>query len=147
MRHLILACTFALISLFAHAEVIDIDTAQLEKLLKDGTPLVDVRTQPEWEESGIIGGSKLFTFFNEEGRAEPAAWMTKVAPIAKPNQPIIIICRSGNRSKATSRFLSEQAGYTTVYNVKTGIKGWIKDGGAVVPAAQSIAACRSAKTC
>ena len=28
-----------------------------------------------------------------------------------------------------------------------GIKGWIKEGGAVVPAAQSIAACRTAKTC
>lgn len=147
MRHLLLACSFALVSLFAHAEVIDIDKAQLEKLVKSGVPLIDIRTQPEWEDTGIISGSKLLTFFDDSGRADPPSWLAKVSPVAKPDQPVIIICRSGARTKAVSKFLSQQAGYRTVYNVKTGIKGWLNEGGAVVPASQSIAACRSAKTC
>jgi rhodanese-related sulfurtransferase len=147
MRHLILACSLALASLWAHAEIIDIDKAELDKLIKSGVPVVDIRTQAEWEDTGIVNGSKLLTFYDERGRVDPAAWLEKLAPIAKPDQPVIVICRSGNRTKDVSQLLSQQAGYTKVYNVKSGIKGWIKEGGAVVPATQSIAACRTAKTC
>ena len=147
MRHLILTCCLALSALLAHAEIIDVDNAELDKLMKSGVPVVDIRLQSEWEETGIVGGSKLLTFFDERGKADPAAWLEKVKPIAKPNEPLIVICRSGNRTKAVSQFLSQQAGYTKVYNVKQGIKGWIANGGPVAPATQSIAACRSAKTC
>jgi rhodanese-related sulfurtransferase len=147
MRHLILSCCLVLVTLFAHAEVIDIDNAELAKLLKDGVPVIDVRLQSEWEETGIVGGSKLLTFFDENGRHNAPAWLEKVKPIAQPNEPVIVICRSGNRTKAVSQFLSQQAGYAKVYNVKNGIKSWIGSGAPVVPATQSIAACRAAKTC
>mgnify|MGYP001764830067 CR=1 FL=1 len=109
--------------------------------------VIDIRTKPEWEETGIVPGSKLLTFFDERGKADPAAWLDKVKPLAGPNDPVIVICRSGNRTKAVSQFLSQQAGYAKVYNVKSGIKGWIADKGAIVPATQSIAACQAAKTC
>lgn len=147
MRRLILTCCLGLASLLVHAEVIDIDNAELARLLKDGVPVIDIRLQSEWEETGIVGGSALLTFFDERGRHNAPAWLEKVAPIAKPNEPVIVICRTGNRTKAVSQFLSQQAGYATVYNVKAGIKGWIASGAPVVPASQSIAACRSAKTC
>jgi len=146
MRRLLLACLIATTSI-AHAEVIDIDNAQLDKLRQSGVPVVDIRLQSEWEETGIVGGSKLLTFFDEKGRADAAGWLEKVKPFAKPNEPVIVICRTGNRTKAVSQFLSQQAGYTTVYNVKAGIKGWIGAGGPVVPATQTIASCKAAKTC
>ncbi|MBK7648297.1 MAG: rhodanese-like domain-containing protein [Betaproteobacteria bacterium] len=146
MRQLLLACLFAVTG-FAHAEVIDIDNAQLEKLNKSGVPVIDIRLQSEWEETGIVSGSRLLTFFDEKGRADPVGWLEKVKPIAKPNEPVIVICRSGNRTKAVSQFLSQQGGYTTVYNVKSGIKGWIGAGGAVVPATPTIASCKATKTC
>lgn len=147
MRHLFAICCLTLASLLAHAEIIDIDNAELARLIQSGVPLIDIRTQPEWEETGIIAGSRLLTFFDERGRADPGPWLDKVKPLAKTSEPIIVICRSGNRTKAVSQFLSQQAGYSRVYNVKNGIKGWIGTGGAIVPAKQSIAACRSAKTC
>jgi rhodanese-related sulfurtransferase len=147
MRHLLLSCCLALASLLAHAEIIDIDNAELARLTKSGIPLIDVRTLPEWQETGIISDSKLLTFFDEQGHYDAASWLEKLKPIATPNQAVIVICRSGNRTKAVSQFLSQQAGYTKVYNVKSGIKGWISSGGALVPATQSIAACRSGKTC
>ena len=146
MRRLLLACLIAATG-FARADIIDIDNAQLDKLTKSGVPVVDIRLQSEWEETGIVAGSKLLTFFDEKGRADAAGWLEKVKPIAQPNEPVIVICRSGNRTKAVSRFLSQQAGYSTVYNVKAGIKGWIGNGGPVIPATQSIAACKAAKTC
>jgi len=147
MRRLLTATCLALIPLLAQAEVIDIDTAELDKLIKNGVPVVDIRLQSEWEETGIVSGSQLLTFFDEHGKVDAPTWVNKLAPIAKPDQPVILICRTGNRTRAASQFLSQQVGYTKVYNVKTGIKGWIKDGGAVVPASQTIAACRNAKTC
>lgn len=147
MRRLLTATCLALISVLAHAEVIDIDSAELDKLIKNGVPVVDIRVQSEWEDTGIVSGSQLLTFFDERGKVDAPDWVNKLAPIAKPDQPVILICRTGNRTRAASQFLSQQVGYSKVYNVKTGIKGWIKDGGAVVPATQTIAACRNAKTC
>jgi len=147
MRHLFLTAGLALCASLANAEVIDIDNAELARLVKNGVPVVDIRLQTEWEETGIVSGSKLLTFFDERGRHNAPAWLDKVKPIAGPQDPVIVICRSGNRTKAVSRFLSEQAGYAKVYNVRNGIKQWVQEGGTVVPAGQSIAACRAAKTC
>ena len=147
MRRLITTLILSLSAALAHAEVIDISNAELDKLLKSGVPVIDIRTQAEWEDTGIVKGSALLTFFDERGRTDASAWLNKVIPVAKPEQPVIVICRSGNRTKPVSLFLSQQAGYAKVYNVKDGIKGWIKNGGEVVPATQTIAACRSAKTC
>ena len=146
MHRLLLICLLALSSV-VRAEVIDIDNAQLEKLVKSGVPVIDIRLQSEWEETGIVAGSQLLTFFDEKGRYDAAGWLDKVKPVARPNEPVIVICRTGNRTKPVSQFLSQQAGYATVYNVKHGIKGWIGAGGPVVPAAQTIASCKAEKTC
>ena len=147
MRQLVVFFCLALSALLARAEVIDIDNVQLTQLMKSGVTVIDIRTQPEWEETGILPGSKLLTFFDERGKADPAVWLDKVKPLAKPSDPVVVICRSGNRTKPVSQFLSQQAGYAKVYNVKGGIKGWLGDKGSLVPATQSIATCQAAKTC
>jgi rhodanese-related sulfurtransferase len=147
MRRILLLCCLALATVAARAEVIDIDNAQLAQLMKNGVTVVDIRTQPEWDETGILPGSKLLTFFDERGRADPAAWLEKLKPLAQPGDPVVVICRSGNRTKPVSQLLSQQAGYAKVYNVKSGIKGWLNDKGAVVPAKQTIATCNPGKTC
>lgn len=146
MHRLLIASLLAFAQL-ARAEVIDIDNTQLEKLRQSGVPVIDIRLQTEWEETGIVAGSSLLTFFDAQGKFDAAAWLEKVKPIAKPGEPVIVICRTGNRTKPVSQFLSQQAGYTTVYNVKHGIKGWIGAGGAVESATQSIASCKASKTC
>lgn len=147
MRRFLLFGCLVLSALLARAEVIDIDNAELAQLIKSGVTVIDIRTQPEWEETGIVPGSKLLTFFDERGRADPAAWLEKLKPLARPGDPVVVICRSGNRTRPVSQLLSQQAAQGKVYNVRNGIKGWIGSGGAVVPAAQSIAACRAGKTC
>src|SRR5690242_13605020 len=131
----------------ARADIIDIDNSELVRLSGAGVPVIDVRTVPEWEETGIIAGSHPLTYFDERGQADPVAWLQKAKGIAKAGDPVIVICRSGHRSKAVSQFLSQQAGYAKVYNVKSGIRAWLQEGRPTVPAAPALAACRAAKNC
>ncbi|TXT23219.1 MAG: Rhodanese domain-containing protein [Gallionellaceae bacterium] len=137
----LLAATFG-----ARAEIVDIENEELASLMSAGVPVIDVRTAPEWEETGIVPGSHLLTFFDERGKADPGAWLGKAKVVAQPAKPVIVICRSGNRTKAVSQFLSQQ-GYGKVYNVKHGIRSWTKEGRQVIPAAPALASCRKAQTC
>ena len=47
------------------------------------------------------------------------------------NDPVVLICRSGNRTDVVARELVEQ-GYTKVYNVRHGISRWIGESNPVV---------------
>jgi len=109
----------------------DIDNSKLEKMLKNGAVLVDVRTPPEWGHLGVVPGSKLITFFNERGAYNLDDFMKQLEKkgISK-NDDVVVICRSGNRSVHVSNMLTAK-GYSSVYNVKRGIKGWIREGKSV----------------
>jgi len=131
----------------ARADVIDIDNAELAKLAAAGVPVIDIRTRPEWEQSGIVPGSHLLTFFDERGNADPATWLERAKAISKPGDPVIVICRTGNRTKALSQFLSQRVGYAKVYNVRQGIVAWGREGRPITSAAPTLAACRAARTC
>lgn len=146
MKH-ILACLIALLGTNAQAEVIHIGNEALATLLASGATLVDIRTEPEWKETGIVDGSHLLTFFDEQGRFDARAWADKLGTFARADEPIIVICRTGNRTRAVSDFLDRQAGYKKVYNVKNGIVGWMKDKRPVAPATQALASCKSAGHC
>ena len=129
------------------AAVVDIDNAEMARLVAAGVPIVDIRTEGEWKETGIVPGSRLLTFFDERGRADPAAWLQQVQGVATPDQPVIVICRSGNRTKAASQFLSEQAGYRTGYNVREGIRAWAREGRPLAPVASAVARCPGGANC
>lgn len=130
----LLGIATSLLALAAGAEVIDIDNTRLASLAAKGVPLIDIRTAGEWSSTGIIAGSKLLTFFDEKGQANPPQWLETAKAIANPGQPLILVCRSGKRSRAASQFLSDQAGYKTVYNVSGGINGWLGENRPLVPA-------------
>ena len=147
MHRLILVCSLMVAAFAARADVVDIDNAELAKLAAAGVPVIDIRTRPEWEQTGIVPGSHLLTFFDERGQADPAAWLERAKAISKPGDPVVVICRTGNRTKVVSQFLSQRAGYAKVYNVRNGIVAWTNEGRSVGSAAPALAACRAAKTC
>ncbi|TVO58766.1 rhodanese-like domain-containing protein [Denitromonas halophila] len=142
-----LIAALAGLSFSAVADTVNIDDATLERLRADGVPVVDIRTAPEWQQTGIVPGSHLLTFFDKRGEAEPEAWLARLQAIAKPGQPVVLICRSGNRSTVVSRFLTENAGYTKVYNVEAGIRGWVKAERPVVKAVEAASTCERASAC
>lgn len=102
----------------------NIDNAQLKELLARGVKMVDVRRVEEWQQTGVVAGSRKLTAFDGRGqfnRDFPSMFQEFVGP----DEEIIVICRVGNRSAVVSQMLTQQAGYTKVYNVTEGIMDWI----------------------
>ena len=147
IKQAIVTAVLCLVALGARAEVQNIDNAELAHLAASGVAMIDIRAEPEWKETGVIPGSRLLTFFDEKGRADPPAWLEKVKAVARPDQPVILICRSGNRTRAATQFLAQQAGYKTVYNATTGINSWAREGRSMVPATAAMAGCASGTRC
>jgi rhodanese-related sulfurtransferase len=116
------------------AELVDIDNTELQKLLNEKTLIIDVRGAEEWSETGVIKSSQLLTFFDKAGNVDTEKWHADIAQISDKTTPVIVICRSGARSKKVGNWLLTTLGYETVYNVTGGIVGWKNsDGETVTP--------------
>lgn len=123
---------------YAATPYTNIDNQQLKSLQATGIPVYDIRRTEEWAQTGIVEGSHRLTFVDEKGRVMPD-FVTKFTQAVGKNDPVILICRTGNRTDVLSHALVEQLGYTHVYNVKNGITRWISEGLPVVrnPAAKN----------
>ncbi len=108
-----------------------IDNQQLKTLQAQGIPVYDIRRTEEWAQTGVVEGSKRLTFVDDKGRVNPE-FVEKFTSAVNKNDPVILICRTGNRTDTLSRALAEQLGYTKIYNVKNGITRWISEGLPVV---------------
>ena len=113
------------------AKYSNINNIELKLLLDRGVKIVDIRRQEEWVATGIIKGSQKVTAFNENGDFIKIFVQSMMAA-ASPEEEVILICRSGNRTVAIAKFLTEQRGFKKVYNVTNGISKWIKDGFPVI---------------
>lgn len=111
----------------ACAKPIPINNEQLAELMAQGVPVVDIRTAPEWRETGVLPGSILLTFFDEHGHYDAAQWLKELNAQIDSQKPFILICRSGNRTGMISQFLSNKVGLPTVYNVEKGIRPWLAE--------------------
>lgn len=127
LSKIIFVCVIGLVSnqLFAN-EVQHIGNEEFNNLLLQGVAVVDVRTTSEWRETGVIKDSYLIMFFDEKGKYDLNAWLSKVSDVANKNEPLVLICHSGSRSKQLAKYLISVVGYESVYNVKRGIQHWIK---------------------
>ena len=119
---------FFIVTSQVNADVQLADNDKIISLMKQGVPLIDIRTNSEWRSTGIIKNSKLLTFFNKDGKSDVKSWMNKLREMAKKDQPIIIICRSGRRSGIVSDMLVNEENYSKVYNANSGIMAWINSG-------------------
>jgi rhodanese-related sulfurtransferase len=107
------------------AEIHTIDTEKLKKLISDGIALIDIRTEQEWIDTGVIESSNLITFFDKNGNSNAEEWMSRLQKIATKTDPVIIICRSGRRSNIVANYLDKKKDYLTVYDATEGMKSWI----------------------
>ena len=110
----------------------NIDNAKVQEMLNQGVTLVDIRLLEEWQQTGIIKGSKTITFFDKTGRINPN-FVPQFTKIADPEKPVMFICRTGNRTNAASQAIAQQLGYKKVLNVTHGITGWLAEKRPVVP--------------
>ena len=109
---------------FAFAEVIDVNNEEMIKLSNTNIPIVDVRRSSEWDQTGVIPNSILLTFFDEEGNYNFDEWFEKLQLEISVTDPIILICRSGKRSKVVANMIDDKFN-TIIYNAQSGINSWI----------------------
>lgn len=102
----------------------------MQALLDKGITLVDIRLPEEWQQTGVVEGSKLLTLFEKNGSVAPD-FMANLQKMVPSDKPVALICRTGNRTRAGAQMLA-QAGYAQVYNVTQGITGWIREGKPVI---------------
>ena len=119
-------------SMSLFAEIVEVNNDKIDKLIKVGVPLVDIRTEREWYETGVIDQSNLLTFFDKYGDSKVEEWITKFEKIAGRKDPVIIICRSGRRSRVVANYLVQKENYLTVYHATNGIKSWIESNNKIV---------------
>jgi rhodanese-related sulfurtransferase len=92
---------------------IDIDEFR-KKIASHNYVLVDVRTEKEFDD-GHIENALNIDYFS-------ATFSDEISNIGL-EKPVLVYCRSGNRSGKSMRIMSD-LGFKEVYNLIGGIKGW-----------------------
>ena len=110
------------------AVVGDLSDEQLTAMVAAGVPLIDIRRQSEWADTGVIEGSHLLTFFDERSKYDLDAWLTAFDKVADRNEPFILICRQGIRTRKLGRFLDGRPDFLQVNHLQLGISGWFQNG-------------------
>jgi len=123
MNRVILVMILAISSLFGQLEQILVTENFLEKDIK----IVDIRTPPEWKQTGIVKGSYTIMFFDEKGGYDMKHFLSELNKIVKDGEKFALICRTGSRTTVIAPFLSQKLGYNVV-NLKGGIEKLIKEG-------------------
>lgn len=99
------------------AQMVDQETFT-EKMNGD-FQLLDVRTEEELEETGVIGDPRHLDLSNDRFREE----VTQL----DQDEPVLLYCRTDNRSGQAAHFLAEE-GYEEVYYLEGGIVDWQNEG-------------------
>lgn len=100
----------------------DVTVEQAKELIekKSSLVLLDVRTDWEFDSGHIEGAINMPVDDLQQRHAE-----------LKPNDEILVYCRTGNRSAKAMQILKDN-GYSKIYNMEGGIEAWKKAGYPIV---------------
>ena len=126
IKLLVLTLLFFINSTQLFAKIYEVNNEKIKKLLESDVPLIDIRTEGEWYETGVIKGSHLLTFFDKDGNYDYNKWKNELGEIADENGPVIIICRSGRRSRIVSNMMIKENSEYLIYHATNGINSWIE---------------------
>ncbi|WP_072680874.1 rhodanese-like domain-containing protein [Arcobacter sp. LA11] len=107
----------------------DINSKTAYDMQKNGTLIIDIRTKREFNTLRAKDSINIPVFYEKNGKREfnrnfPKEIYTTLD--GDLNKNVILICRSGSRTKLASNLLAYQ-GFKNVYNVKDGFQyDWIK---------------------
>ena len=96
--------------------VVQVVGIEVFEKVEESAQLIDIRTPEEYNQ-GYIKNAVNINFFNDD-------FMEQMSKLNK-DEPLYIYCRSGGRSGSASDKL-EEAGFTKVYDLGVGMKGWRK---------------------
>ena len=95
---------------------------------ENGGIVIDIRREEEWKETGILQGSNTITAFTKDGNIHPDFPKKFFDLINDIDVPILLYCRTGNRTGVLGQALIDQVGQTNVSHLSEGIVGWKKQG-------------------
>ena len=110
----------------------DATAADLQAAQKNGVVVIDIRRAEEWAETGIIEGAHTITAFTQSGQLHPEFQTKFTAIVPTPDTPVMLYCRTGNRTGVIGNALVSQLGYSDVTHLSEGIVGWTAGGAPVV---------------
>jgi rhodanese-related sulfurtransferase len=87
-----------------------------------GAVLIDCRSEIEYFFVGHPVGAVLVPWQDGPNWEVDPDFVAHVREAANPEQPVVLICRSGNRALEAGRVL-EEAGFAAVYTVRHGFEG------------------------
>ncbi len=108
--------------MFFGRRIKEIDAAELKQWLADKPGrfrIIDVRTPQEIAAGSIAGAVAM-----------PLTTVPLRLAELKPDETLVFICRSGQRSGQACQFLQQQ-GFDEVYNLRGGMIAWAGSGGEV----------------
>ncbi len=108
------------------AEVTNIP-ATIDFVKSNKMKIIDIRTESEWKQMGVIENAYLLTFFDEESKYNIKDFIKKLNKIVKKDEQFAIICNTSSRTKLVSNLLGNRLGYHVV-NLVGGMDKLIKDG-------------------
>jgi len=85
----------------AQAQNFDHKFMTVDEMKASGGLIVDIRTPPEWYQSGVIEGAKLVPF------QDPQSFLAAVGPEIADGRDLILVCRSGNRTAIAGQYLMQ----------------------------------------
>lgn len=122
MKKIVLSILMATTFMYAGAKHIE----ATPKVVQSGIKIIDIRTKPEWIQTGIVKNSIPITFFDLQGKYDAKAFLGLLSKYVTKNEEFAIICRTGNRTTAVSQFLA-QVGYNVI-NLKGGVTSLMRQG-------------------
>jgi rhodanese-related sulfurtransferase len=136
-------CSF-FTAIISAEELGQLSTEQLIAMQKqDNALVIDIRTEKEWNTTGIIPESHKLQFFTATGKYDPDKWLSDLNQLkSTPDQAVILVCRSGSRSGMVGNMLAKKMGMKNVHHLSTGIMPWIKAGNKTTTDCSSKLACK-----
>lgn len=110
---LTLGIAFSIFQFLGKASAVaNINGPEARNLIGQGTKVIDVRTPDEYGTGHIPGAISA-----------PLDQLPKLADNFNKDEPLIVVCLSGNRSTRASEYLLSQ-GFAKIYNLSGGMLAW-----------------------
>lgn len=73
----------------------------VDEMRASGALVVDIRTPPEWHQTGVIEGARLIPF------SDPNAFVAEIGPDIADGRDVVLVCRSGSRTQMAGMYLAQ----------------------------------------
>jgi len=108
------------------AEVTNIDVTA-EFIEENKVKIIDIRTENEWEEMGVISDAYLITFFTKNNDFHSESFLKELDSVVEKDERFAIISNTSSRSKLVSNFLGHKHNYKVI-NLMGGMTKLLKEG-------------------